>query len=186
LSIAETIRGRRSIRRFNDRKVSTDLIMQILNDAVWAPNHGLREPWRFIYVENTKAKERMADLMLEAGSHLKRIKLLPAKLKQMMKRQIIQIPANLIVVMKEERDSHKQEEDFAAVCCLMQNVQLLGWEQELGMIWSTMEFIYSPVFYEGIGVKSGERVVGILHMGYFDKTPKPRTRTPAEQKITIL
>lgn len=186
MSISATIRGRRSIRRFNDRIVPSDVILGILNDAIWAPNHGLREPWRFIYVEKPEAKEKMADLMFEAGSHLKRLKLLPEKLKQVMKRKIVQIPANLIVVMKQDSNTHKQEEDFAAVCCLMQNVQLLGWEQGLGMIWSSMEFIYSPIFYEGMGVKSGERVVGVLHMGYFDKLPKPGARTPADKKLTIM
>jgi len=186
MSIATTIRERRSIRQFRDQQVSVDLILQLLNDAVWAPNHGMREPWRFILVEREEAKGKMADLILEGLSHLKRVKLIPAKLKQLMKRKMIQIPANLIVVMSEDKDEHKREEDYAAVCCLIQNFQLLAWEQEVGMIWSTMEFIRSPSFCRGVGIQPNERIVGVMHMGYYDKAPRPRSRTPAEKKLTVL
>ncbi|WP_239551478.1 nitroreductase family protein [Paenibacillus elgii] len=116
---------------------------------------------------------------------MKRVKLLPSKLKEMMRKKLAEIPANLIVVMTEDKNEHKRDEDFAAVCCLMQNMQLLGWEQKLGMIWSTVDFIRSPVFRSGLGVREGERIVGILHMGFFDKIPKPKTRTPAEAKLVV-
>ncbi|WP_163857159.1 nitroreductase family protein [Paenibacillus elgii] len=185
MSIAQTIRERRSIRAFNRTPVPQDLVLQLLNDAVWAPNHGLREPWRFIYVGSAEGREKLAALTLEASAHLKRVKLLPSKLKEVMRKKLAEIPANLIVVMTEDKNEHKRDEDFAAVCCLMQNMQLLGWEQKLGMIWSTVDFIRSPVFRSGLGVREGERIVGILHMGFFDKIPKPKTRTPAEAKLVV-
>ncbi|WP_141504892.1 nitroreductase family protein [Paenibacillus luteus] len=186
MSIANTIRSRRSIRQFNDRAVSMELIIQLLNDAVWAPNHGMREPWRFIVVEREGAKEKVSRLILDSMSHMKRIKLLPEKVKQLMRTRLNQVPAHLIVVMKVDKDRHKQEEDYAAVSCLIQNFQLLAWEKELGMIWSTMEFIRSPLFHEGVGIQPNEQVVGMLHMGYFDKMPKGKPRTPAEKKLTVL
>ncbi|WP_239551479.1 nitroreductase family protein [Paenibacillus elgii] len=58
MSIAQTIRERRSIRAFNRTPVPQDLVLQLLNDAVWAPNHGLREPWRFIYVGSAEGREK--------------------------------------------------------------------------------------------------------------------------------
>ncbi|MNJ78802.1 hypothetical protein D3C77_766500 [compost metagenome] len=67
----------------------------------------------------------------------------------------------------------------------MQNLLLLGWERNLGMTWSTIDFIHSPLFRDGLGVQKGERIVGILHMGYFDKVPKPKPRTSAEKKLTF-
>lgn len=186
MTIADTIRSRRSIRSFNAQPVSTDLIVELINDAVWAPNHGMREPWRFILAERAEAKEHVASLMLESVQNMKLMKLMPGKLQQALKNKISRMPAHLIVVMKNEKDPHKQEEDYAAVSCVIQNFQLLAWEQGLGMIWSTMEYIHSPIFCEGLSVKSDERIVGVLHMGYFDKTPKPKPRTSAEQKLTLL
>lgn len=185
MSIAQTIRGRRSIRSFNKESVSRELVMSLLNDAVWAPNHGLREPWRFIYVESAEGKAHLADLALDAARRMKRVRLLPTKLKEVMKRRLVDIPAHLVVVMKAQKNEHKQEEDFAAVCCLMQNLQLLGWEQKLGMFWSTYEFIHFPEFKEGLGIREDERIVGMLHMGYFNRVPSPKPRTPVEQKLTV-
>ncbi|MBN2984495.1 MULTISPECIES: nitroreductase family protein [Cohnella] len=185
MSVAQTVRERRSIRSFNRLPVSRELILELLNDAVWAPNHGLREPWRFILIESPEGRERLADLAVNASGNMMRMKLLPAKLKELMKKKMAEIPASLVVVMKEEKNEHKREENFAAVCCLMQNMQLLGWERRLGMTWTTFEFIRSPVFREGLGVKEGEQIVGILHIGYFDKAPNPKPRTPAEKKLTI-
>lgn len=186
MSIAVTIRERRSIRHFNEKSLAPDMLLQLLNDAVWAPNHGLREPWRFIVAERMEAKARLVDLMMESMSHLKRLKLMPGKLKQMMMQHYSKTPAFLIVVMKADKDAHKQEEDYGAVSCLIQNFQLLAWEQRIGMVWSTLECIHSPIFCEGLGVKPDERIVGILLMGYFDKIPKAKSRTSAEKKLTIL
>ncbi|GAA4830571.1 nitroreductase [Paenibacillus vulneris] len=185
MSIAKTIRERRSIRTFNRNPVPRELVIQLLNDAVWAPNHGLREPWRFIYVDSDGGKTRLVDLITSASGNLKRYRLLPSKLKEFMRNKILEIPAHLIVVMKEEKNEHKRNEDFAAVCCFMQNFQLLGWENNLGMIWSTIEFIFDPGFQDGLGVRKDERIVGILHMGFFDKAPRPKPRTPAEKKLTL-
>jgi nitroreductase len=42
--------------RFEERPVPQALVLELLNHAVWAPNHRLREPWRFIYIgDNHKA-----------------------------------------------------------------------------------------------------------------------------------
>lgn len=85
MSIAKTIRERRSIRTFNRNPVPRELVIQLLNDAVWAPNHGLREPWRFIYVDSEDGKVRLVDLITAASGSLKRYRLLPPKLKEFMR-----------------------------------------------------------------------------------------------------
>ena len=45
------VRNRRSVfpRQFEEgRAVPDGIIMQILENATWAPNHGQTEPWRFV------------------------------------------------------------------------------------------------------------------------------------------
>ena len=53
----------------------------------------------------------------------------------------------------------------------MQNFQLLAWERGLGCVWKSGGLNYNPLFIEGIGLTRGQRIVGILHIGYFDKAP---------------
>jgi nitroreductase len=47
-SLAELIRTRRTVGAFTAQPIPADLIMTLLETAVWAPNHRLTEPWRFV------------------------------------------------------------------------------------------------------------------------------------------
>ncbi|NEW05653.1 nitroreductase [Paenibacillus sp. SYP-B3998] len=187
MSIADVIQKRRTIRQFNERKLTTDTILQILYVAVWAPNHGLREPWRFICAAELEAKELLADRIVRALEEMNRYKWLPGKIKDMYKKKMIQIPAILFVIVKEERGKLKREEDFAAACALIQNLQLCAWEREIGMVWSIDETLCAnQIFCDKIGMRKEERIAGMLYMGYYDHIPKAKKRTPAERKMTWL
>ncbi|MED1372550.1 nitroreductase, partial [Bacillus paranthracis] len=45
---------------------------------------------------------------------------------------------------------------------------------------------YNPLFIEGLGLTRGQRIVGILHLGYFDKAPEGKARTPITEKMEII
>jgi nitroreductase len=177
VSISKIVRERRSIKtNYSSNPVSEELIVELLNNAVWAPNHGLREPWRFIFI-STEKKEAFIE------------KLLPAFPKEMQegRRNYFSDPAAfLIVIMKQDPRQKQWEEDFGATCSLIQNFQLLAWERKLGVVWKTNPHNWDPKAHEVVGVQPGEKIVGFLHLGYFDaeNVPKPRPRTPAEEKLT--
>lgn len=48
-SLNKLIRSRRSTkpRLFNGKKIEEQVVWQILENANWAPNHGLTQPWRY-------------------------------------------------------------------------------------------------------------------------------------------
>jgi nitroreductase len=131
---------------FLDRPVSQELILELLNHAVWAPNDGLREPWRFIFADNRNMK-LMHGLQERA-------------------------PAYLLVLVKEEADHHKREEDFAAVCCLIQNFRLLAHEQGLGVRSTLHDWMYDRSRAETFGVLDNERIAAVLELGYGAEQPK--------------
>ncbi|WP_334074681.1 MULTISPECIES: nitroreductase family protein [Paenibacillus] len=127
---------------YKDGEVSSERVLELLNDAVWAPNDGLREPWRFIYADREQGR-------LNRG---------------------LQNPAfaYLLVVMKEDADPHKRKEDFAAVCCLVQNFVLLAAEKGLGVKWTMHEWFYDAELNRGFGVGEKERLAAVLELGYAD------------------
>ena len=47
--ITEVIKNRRSIapEKFSSRQVHREQIELLLNNAIWAPSHGMTQPWRF-------------------------------------------------------------------------------------------------------------------------------------------
>src|SRR4051812_15713074 len=86
--ITEIIKNRRTIfpEQFSDRKVHREQLELILNNATWAPSHGMTQPWRFTVFTD--------DSLLDLSENLGRIyvKTVPAeqqndaKLSKMMSR----------------------------------------------------------------------------------------------------
>lgn len=185
LSISDVIRERRTIRSFKDDPISKELILELLNDAVWAPNHGHREPWRFILVHEearTKVVHTAVEIYREAGN----LDALDEKQIEKVINDALSIPAQLIIVMKEEESDKKWEEDFAATSALIQNFQLLAWEKGLGVVWKTNPFIHHKKFHEATGIQENEKVIGLLQLGYPVTIPEGKPRTSAEEKLTVL
>lgn len=175
-TLAQTIRERRSIKAgYTDKEVTQETVLALLDDAVWAPNHGLREPWRFIFVSSSE-KDGFVD---------KLVKTFPPEMQENRRNYFSQPAAFLIVVMEEDPRQKQWEENFGAVSSLIQNFQLLAWEKKLGVVWKTNPHIYDPKVRNLLGVQAGEKIAGFLHMGFFEKVPPMRQRTSAENKLTF-
>lgn len=179
-ALSEIIRGRTTVKAgFVDKPVSQELVLSLLDDAVWAPTHKTREPWRFIFV-GADRKEAFIDAVLECQ--------VPT-MHDNTRRKMGDTPSFLVAVMNSDPRQKVWEEDFAATSCLLQNFQLLAWEKDLGVCWKTPEYIHDPVFRKGIGVEPGEKIVGILHVGYYDEEivgRRKRERTDAQDKFTAF
>nr|WP_274528668.1 nitroreductase family protein [Paenibacillus piscarius] len=181
-----TIRERRTIRRYSDAPVEQKVIVSLLNEAAALYEAEGTPHWRCLYAGDPESREELAECMIAKmkGSTLAR--LLPAKMTDLMKKQIINTPAHLIFIAESGETERQQDINYAAVCSIMQSVQLLGWEQGLGMLWYTDPMMLGEPFYQKIGLREKERFAGILEIGYFDRTPRARKRTPAERSWTIL
>src|SRR5690349_21069226 len=59
----ESVQGRRSVRRYQDRPVPRELIEQVIEAARWAPSPHGRQPWRFAELTRAAPKLRLADSM---------------------------------------------------------------------------------------------------------------------------
>jgi nitroreductase len=57
----EVVRGRRSIRRFSERRVEEELVSEILDLARCAPSSMNGQPWCFVVVRADETKRRLAD-----------------------------------------------------------------------------------------------------------------------------
>lgn len=183
MDFSQTIRERRTIRKFNASPVSRELVVALINEAAELYESEGTPQWRCIYAGTPESRERLADYMMAKMLDSRLGKLVPTKL---IAKRVTDIPAHLIVVAESGADQRQSDENYAAACSIMQTLQLLAWERGLGALWDTEPFVQSESFLARIGVREGERFVGILHMGYFDKVPKGRKRTPAEQRWTVL
>lgn len=64
--LAELIRTRRAVRKFEDRPVPDELVGEILEAARWAPSPANLQPARFIWVRDPAVKQRLQELARES------------------------------------------------------------------------------------------------------------------------
>ncbi|WP_025025994.1 nitroreductase family protein [Caldalkalibacillus mannanilyticus] len=182
VGIEETIRTRRTIRDFNGEPMNQEEVIKLLEDAVWAHFHSAREPWRFILFMG-EGRRTFAEAVARTLSK----EMIEKYGEWGMKQYCELMQAHLLVVIEADPRQKQFEDAFSASAALIQNLQLLAWDRGIGVVWKTNDYNWDPKFLESVGVKAGERVVGTLHLGYFDesKVPRPKRRTPVEDLLTI-
>jgi len=179
--VEQAIRNRRSIKKFKPDLITLDQIKELLDIAVWAPNHKMREPWRFIVLLDEARETFVEALQFESTKGKGAVPMKEAKVNHW-----LSIPAYVVVVMEEDPRQHNWDEDYAAVSALIQNFQLAAWERGIGMLWNTNKYIYTPAIRKELGVVAGEKIVGIMQIGYPAHIPASVERTPVEEKLTVF
>lgn len=178
--VAKAIRERRTIRQFNEQPVPASLLTALLNVAVWAPTHGNRQPWRFkMYIG--EGRHAFARAVVHTFRTREQLNHSAAKLAY-----YTETPAHLIIIMSEDTRKKQREEDFAAVSSLIQNFQLAAWEQGLGVVWKTNNFLHDEQFRQFADISDQESIAAILHIGYPRTYPAPQAREKAEDRLTII
>ncbi|HLQ94811.1 MAG TPA: nitroreductase [Pseudogracilibacillus sp.] len=174
-NIAEIIRNRRAVKKgYNDKTVEEQTIRDLLEDAVWAPTHGMRQPWRFVFIPHEEIPafaKKVADTYPEE--------------KQENREEYMNEPNAILAVIMEEPEIQKQwEENYGATASMIQNLWLLAWEQNLGMVWKTNPHIYEPEVQQELNVQENEKLVGLVHLGYFDRQPIRKHRISVDDKFS--
>jgi nitroreductase len=184
MELWEAIRGRRTIAKFDNRPIPADQLNRLLEAGIWAPNHHLTEPWTFVVV-GPVAQRQLAE---KAGA-LKMAKLppgeAPERLAQMREdavRKFLAKPTLVAVAVRQDGDALRRQEDYAAACCAIQNIQLAAWAEGVGTQWGTGAVTRERSTLELLGLDpDNEVIVGFVYFGYPAETPeRPRKRGAAE------
>lgn len=59
-NILNVIKKRRSIRKYKKKNVSKDLLLQLIEAAIWAPSGSNVQPWYFIIIDNVNTIEQVS------------------------------------------------------------------------------------------------------------------------------
>jgi len=185
VDVKDVILSRRSIFKFKPAQVPNDVIEQIFSYAIWAPNHHLTEPWRFTVIgEKTKltlAKRYREIKMEDVPDHVDAENL--SKIGELAYEKFMSKPTIIAVSCIQDGDEQRRREDYAAVCCAMQNVQLAAWDAGIGMQWSTGRITIEDQNYQLLGINSSqEYIIGFFYTGYPEEIKAPK-RQPAGEFI---
>lgn len=152
MSLQSTMKQIQRCDRFGERSVTAEQVLELLEEAVWAPNHHLREPWRFIWVGKDYRGQLEDELYPSTHSELRAL--------------IREAPVCLIVASPVPQDPRDAKDDFAAVCCLIQNLQILVSASGLGMNWLLPQRKDCEAFCFAAGLQPDERIAGVLGIGH--------------------
>ncbi|MEO1672245.1 MAG: nitroreductase [Cyanobacteria bacterium J06631_2] len=180
------IKTRRSTkpRLFNGNKIDDEIIWQILENANWAPTHGLTQPWKYrVFSESglTQLAEFQADLYRQLTDSEK---FKPEKYERM-KSNILK-SSHVIVICMERQKSEKipEIEEIEAVACSVQNMALTAAAYEICSFWGSGGVTYTPELKEFLGLGEKDRCLGYLYLGYSDN-PTTTSRRNSIQKNVI-
>jgi len=157
--INEIIRNRRSIypKHFNTRKVHKEIIETLIENARWAPTHGLTQPWSFkVFMD--KGLNKLGEF------HAKTYKMkTPANL--FLKKKYDKLIANpmqssaaiAICMKRQETEKIPEIEEIAAVACAVQNMHLTATAYGIGACWVTGGATYSDEMKAFLGLTVKDR-----------------------------
>ncbi len=164
MNLESALLGRRTVHEWLPAAAPPGLRERLLAAAHQAPCHKLTWPWRFLALgPQTRAALVPLAVAEKEGKHGKPlIGPLRDKIAAMWA-----APMEVFAVTQVLADDPlRREEDYAAVACAIQNIQLLAHGLGLGAKWSTGPLTRSPAALALLGVDPAvERCVGIVFVG---------------------
>lgn len=167
--LSALIRHRRSIKPVDmdaTRSVERALLTRVLEDATWAPTHGLTEPWKFI-VHQGAGRARLAETMQRVYRETTQAnEFREDKMKKMSENPLLS-PVVIACVMERRGGAKIPEvEEIEAVACALQNLQLSATAAGLGCYWSSPPLLGTREFSEYLQIGVEDRCVGLIYLGW--------------------
>lgn len=194
--LAALLRGRRSVRKYQDRPVAHELLEQIVEAARWAPSPHGRQPWRFVILTRQEPKKRLADAMgatwqqnLEMDGQSSEI--VQIRLEKSHQR-ILTAPAIIIPCLYlEDLDRYPDEkrqadETIMAIQSLgaaIQNMLLMAYELGLDGGWMCAPLFCPEIACEALDLDTRLIPHALITLGYAAADPRRRERLPLDSLI---
>ncbi len=185
--LLDTVRGRRSVRRYLDREVPPELVEQVLEAARWAPSPHGRQPWRFALLTQRATKERLAEAMgKEWRTNLQmdgQDTSVVEKRLEGSRRRLLDAPVLVLLCLYlEELDEYsdaarQQDETTMAVQSLgaaAQNALLAAYEVGLDAGWMCAPLFCPGKVVEALGLDPKLVPHALLTLGYAEEDPPKR------------
>lgn len=166
--ISDLIKDRRTIypEQYSNRKIHKEQVEVLLNNAIWAPTHGLTQPWQFkVFLD--EGRQKLSDFL----SNYYTENTPEADFGQMkfnkLKNRPLMAGAVIAVSLKRDPESKIREiEEIEAVACAIQNMYLTATAWGLGSFWSTPNIMYTPEMNQFLGLTGEDKCLGLFYVGY--------------------
>jgi nitroreductase len=167
MELEQAIRGRRTNKVYRPEPVPRPVLEELFELARWAPNHHLTNPWRFRVV-GPRSLERLKQADPDGARKLDRA------------------PTLIAVSAVQTGDELADEEDLLASAVAAYIVLLAAHARGIASYWRTPRVLRTQEGRDALGMPAGERVIGLLHLGYSDREWSPPPRADSGEVVRFL
>lgn len=162
--LEETIRTRRSIRRYRPDKVPREKIMDLFSLAAFAPSSCNLQAWQFVVVDDDETKKSVVR-------------------KGKVNRQVLNAPA-VIVAAYNRNVTRENDANVQSLAAAIQTFMLLAHSEGLGTLW-VCNFKNETGIREVLNMPDIYRVLAVIEVGYPDEAPDPPKRNPVDSFVSF-
>lgn len=168
---------------FTGAPVEDAIIEQMLENANWAPNHKLTEPWRFV-VYTGEGLKQLGQLQAE---FYKKYTSTDQSFKEERYQNLLEKPllsSHVIVIgmQRDEKKSLPEIEELGAVFCAVQNMYLTATAYHVGCYLGTGGITHFAGAQKIFGWGPDDKLIGFLHVGIPKKERTEGKRKPIAEK----
>ena len=184
------IRRRRTIKPkdMSDKPVEPAILAAILENANWAPTHGMTEPWRF-FLFTGDGRQRLADFCQSLYRKITPEDAFRQDKFDKLQTQPLQAPVVIAVGMKRQAIEKIPEiEEIAAVSCAVQNMHLTASALGMAGFWSSPPLAYTDEMREWLGLEDKrDKCLGFFYLGWPESEEWPEgTRGDIADKVVSV
>jgi nitroreductase len=155
MDIIEAIKGRRSVRVFDDKTVLKELVDKIIDAGQWAPSACNRQAWKFIVIDDPHVKKKIIE---ETTAYF-----------------VKNVPLIILVLYSNRTDNLEYKDHLLSAAMAVQNMQLAAYSLGLGSCCVNNLPIKSRL-RKILNIPRHYDPVSLICVGYPKTAPKPLKR----------
>jgi len=191
--IIDAIKKRRSIRNYAPRRVSPEILREILEAARWAPSAHNVQPWRFIVLTDLPQKRELAKAMADAWmADMIKDGFLPEAREKMSDASVERFTHAPVLILAcltmsdmdryEDESRQRSERDLAvqSLGAAIQNMLLAAHDRELGACWFCAPVFCKEAVRTILKIPKDVEPQALIAMGYPAEAPSAPQRKTLE------
>ncbi len=195
-TLSTLLQSRRSVRKYQARPVSRELIEQVLEAARWAPSPHGRQPWRFVVLTRQEVKQQLADRMGDTwrqnlemdGQDADIVNIRLGKSQQRIHNApVLIVPCLYLEDLDHYPDEQRQADEtvmaIQSIGAAIQNMLLMAYDLGLDTGWMCAPLFCPEVVCEALDLDKRLIPQALITLGYAAADPQRRERLPLSSLI---
>lgn len=188
MELKEAIYGRRSVRKYLDKKISDVDFNEIIDAGLWAPSAVNLQPWYFVVCRSDEAKTKLHEIMQGSIFGLKKVldnrfKNHPEVIAETV--EFVQSLGNADICMLSFLQQDEYDEQGAAIqsaAAAMQNMVLTAYSKGISSCWLTAPLHVEKELRAEFAPDKGPLLAAVV-FGYSDMEPRAPRRKDGRVKV---